>query len=164
MNTKKRTTSLAALFASLLLVLTGCGAVTIPSDPNGTLKEITGGTLRVGVTEFEPWVQLEPGQEPQGVEPDLVREFADARDAGIEWVQGAEHELAEQIKHDKLDIIIGGIASDTPWMKHAGVTKPYVETVDPRGKTVKHVMLVPLGENRFLLTLDKFLQSQQVNV
>lgn len=164
MHTKKRTTSLAALFASLLLVLTGCGAVTIPSDPNNTLKEITGGTLRVGVTEFEPWVQLEPGQEPQGIEPELVREFAAARDADIEWVPGAEHELAEQIKHDKLDIIIGGIASDTPWKTHAGVTKPYAETVDPRGKTVKHAMLVPLGENRFLLALGKFLQSQQIDL
>ena len=42
-------------------------------------------------------------------------------------------------------------------MTHAGLTRPYAESRDERGKLHKHVMLVPMGENAFLLELDKFL-------
>lgn len=139
-----------------LLAVTGCG-LSIPTDPSGTLEDVSGGTLRVGVTESGEWVQLTPGQEPAGIEPDLVRKFASTRDAQPQWTPGSEHELAEDLKNGELDLVIGGLASDTPWSKHAGMTRPYAESTDERGKTIKHVMLVPQGENAFLLALDEFL-------
>lgn len=158
----KRTTSLSALWVALMLALTGCAGNTIPSDPLDTLKEVTGGTLHVGVVDNGQWVKLSPNGEPQGVEPDLVREFAARHDAEIEWNRGAEHELVLDLKHEELDMMIGGFGNDTPWTKHAGKTRPYVETKNERGETVKHVMLTLKGENRFLLELDEFLLSQQI--
>ena len=60
----------------LLLGLTSCG-ITIPQDPEGTLEKVSGGILRVGVSEHAQWVQLPPTGDPQGIEPELVEEFAD---------------------------------------------------------------------------------------
>lgn len=146
-------------------LLAGCG-VSMPADPDGTLQEITGGTIQVGVTaaagEEGNWVQLQPGTEPAGIEPDLVRGFAATREATVEWIGGTEHELVDDLEHGELDLVIGGFADDTPWTKHAGMTRPYMETKDERGKTVKHVMLTPLGENAFLLALDKYLLAQEL--
>ncbi len=73
------------------------------------------------------------------------------------WVLGSERELADGLEHGELDIAIGGFADDTPWVSQAGVTRPYGESLDKHGKTIKHVMLVPPGENSFLLKLDSFL-------
>ncbi|GAB3537045.1 transporter substrate-binding domain-containing protein [Arthrobacter tecti] len=153
----------APLAALLLLTLSGCGTA-IPQDPEGTLEKVSGGTLRVGVSENAEWVQLPPTGDPRGIEPALVEEFADTLDAAIEWVPGAEHELADDLFHGELDMAIGGFGADTPWTKEAGITRPYTETTDERGKTVKHVMLVPLGENAFLLELDQFLLAQEVTL
>lgn len=150
-----------AVLAAVLLVLTGCSS-SYPADPDGTLERVTGGTLRVGVTDNGQWVQLETGNAPQGIEPGLARDFADTLNAHIGWQQGSEHELVQELKHGELDMVIGGIAGDTPWTTHAGLSRPYVETQDERGDTVKHVMLVPLGENAFLLKLDQFLMQQEV--
>jgi hypothetical protein len=54
----KRTTSLSALWIALMLALTGCSSGIIRSDPLGTLKEVTGGTLGVGVVDNGQWVKL----------------------------------------------------------------------------------------------------------
>ena len=147
----------------LLLGLTSCG-ITVPQDPNGTLEKVSGGTLRVGVSENAEWVELPPTGDPVGIEPALVQEFADTLDTSVEWVPGTEHELADDLKHGELDLAIGGFGADTPWIKDAGITRPYTETTDERGKTIRHVMLVPLGENAFLLELDQFLQRQEVQL
>ncbi|WP_028279961.1 ABC transporter substrate-binding protein [Arthrobacter sp. H5] len=144
-----------------LVLLTGCG-MAIPADPDGTLNEVTDGILHVGVTASGEWVELRPGGDPQGVEPALVQDFAKTLDAEIEWVQGSERELAEGLKLGELDLAVGGFADDTPWVTDAGMTLPYAETTDQRGNTIKHVMLTPLGENAFLLNLERFLLEQEV--
>ena len=68
--------------------------------------------------------------------------------------------LAEDLKHGELDLVIGGLNDKTPWEKDAGLTRAYAESVDTRGQGRKHVMLVPKGENAFLLELDRFLASE----
>ena len=79
--------------------------------------------------------------------------------AEIEWVAGTEQVLADELKHGGLDLVIGGLDDKTPWVTHAGTTRPYAESRDGRGSLHKHVMLVPLGENAFLLELDKYLMD-----
>ncbi|WP_026549385.1 transporter substrate-binding domain-containing protein [Arthrobacter sp. Br18] len=143
------------------LAVAGCG-ISIPTDPEGTLDRISGATLRVGVTGSGEWVQLDAGQDPAGIEPDLVRDFAESVDAQPRWIPGSEHELAEDLKNGELDLVIGGLADNTPWSTHAGMTRPYAESTDKRGEAVRHVMLVPRGENAFLLALDRFLLEQKV--
>lgn len=153
--------------AGLLAVVTlatgmaGC-AVSVPRDPDGTLERVAGGNLRVGVTANGKWASLRDGQEPQGIEPALARSFASSISATPEWVTGSEQELTKALKEGELDLVIGGFAADTPWVTHAGTTRPYTESKDAFGKTVKHVFLVPLGENAFLLALDRFLLQQDV--
>ncbi|MDQ0870655.1 ABC-type amino acid transport substrate-binding protein [Arthrobacter sp. V1I9] len=155
----------AALLLVVLLMLTGC-AGTFPADPQGTLKKAQGGTLRVGASMNGDWVRISAetgGQvrdsDVQGTEAELVRDFAAQLGAEVEWVAGSEQVLAEEIKHGGLDLVIGGLDDKTPWVTHAGITRPYVESRDGRGNLHKHVMLVPLGENAFLLELDKFLMA-----
>ncbi len=58
-----------------------------PRDVDGTLERVSGGTLRGGVSEADPWVRLE-GSEPSGVDVELVRRLARELDAAVEWVEG----------------------------------------------------------------------------
>lgn len=161
----RRRGMMAGLLLAALLAFTGC-AGSFPADPAGTLDKAQGGTLRVGASMNGEWVRISADtagdvrhSDVQGTEADLVRDFAAQLGADIQWVAGTEQVLAEEIKHGKLDLVIGGLDDKTPWVTHAGITRPYTESRDERGNLHKHVMLVPLGENAFLLELDKFLMA-----
>jgi len=166
----KRLAAVLALAAAVSVA--GCG--TYPADPSGTLERVAAGTLRVGASENGDWVKFSAasgggqGTQPasprrdedvQGTEAELVRRFAARLGAEIEWVSGTEHVLAEELKHAELDLVIGGLNDKTPWAQHGGLTRVYAESRDSHGALQKHVMLVPLGENAFLLELDKFLME-----
>jgi hypothetical protein len=86
-----------------------------------------------------------------------VRSFASTLDADVAWSSGSEEALVAGLEDGDLDLVIGGLSKDTPWSEEAGMTRPYTESIDRRGDTVKHVMLVPLGENDLLFELDSFL-------
>jgi polar amino acid transport system substrate-binding protein len=122
----------AALLAGLALA--GCQ---YPRDPEGTLGRVEGGTMRVGVVESDPWVEL-GGPEPQGVEPELLRQFAEQLDAEIEWVEGGEEELVAALEGYQLDVVVGGLTRSSPQATQAALTRPYVE--------VQLVLAVPPGE------------------
>ncbi|MFJ6158699.1 transporter substrate-binding domain-containing protein [Pseudarthrobacter sp. NPDC092184] len=156
---------MAGLLLAILMVLSGCGS-SFPADPEGTLERVRGGTLRVGASMNGDWVRITaPGggrlssNDVQGMEAELVKDFAARLGAEIEWVAGTEQVLADELKHGGLDLAIGGLDDKTPWVTHAGLTRPYAESRDGRGSLHKHVMLVPLGENAFLLELDKYLME-----
>ncbi|MEV7575169.1 ABC transporter substrate-binding protein [Pseudarthrobacter sp. NPDC089323] len=148
------------LLLAALLALAGCGT-SYPADPEGTLDRVRGGTLRVGASPNGDWVRLPSGSggaaRVEGKEAELVQRFAERLGADIEWVTGTEQVLADELKHGGLDLVIGGLDDKTPWSTHAGLTRPYTESRDSRGSLHRHVMLVPLGENAFLLELDRFL-------
>ena len=117
---------LAATLAALAVAaLTGCQ---VPQDPDGTLDIVRDGTMRVGVTESDPWVDLADPENPEGVEPELVRQFAERLNAEIDWIDGSEEELIGALKEGQLDLVIGGLTKKTPWKKEAGLTWPYLET------------------------------------
>jgi polar amino acid transport system substrate-binding protein len=220
-------TLLVAVLAALLL--TGCG---IPRDPESTLDRVRGGTLRVGITESEPWTRLEAGQ-PGGVEVELVRRFATELGARVEWVDGSEADLIAALEVRELDLVVGGLTAHTPWQTKAAITRSYATTrmvvavpasqpvpddiaglrvavelgsdaagiledktdaipvrvpdvtqvkgsavavdewlldnLDLRDtgvhlRKVKHVMATPLGENAFLVRLERFLIAHQDQV
>ncbi|NQX13769.1 ABC transporter substrate-binding protein [Microbacteriaceae bacterium VKM Ac-2855] len=139
------------------LLLTGCG---IPSDPDGTLEQVSGDVLTVGATESRERVTSIEGDEATGPEPDLVRAFAATVDADVVFVEGNEAELIDLLERGAIDVAVGGFLDDTPWADRAATTLPYDETVDATGTTRRHVLLAPLGENAFLLALDRFLTEQ----
>ena len=161
----RRRGMMAGLLLAVLMVLSGCGS-SFPADPEGTLERVRGGTVRVGASMNGDWVRINASgsgglssNDVQGTEAELVKDFAARLGAEIEWVAGTEQVLADELKHGGLDLVIGGLDDKTPWVTHAGTTRPYAESRDGRGSVHKHVMLVPLGENAFLLELDKYLME-----
>jgi polar amino acid transport system substrate-binding protein len=144
------------LAALIVTMLTGCG-IAIPTDPDGTLDRVTDGTLRVGVSQSDPWTVTEGTGSPEGTEVDLVEGFAAHLGADIEWTEGGESDLVQELEAGHLDLVIGGFTDATPWESKAAVTQPYAESTSPDGGTARRVMLAPLGENAFLVDLERFL-------
>ena len=134
------------------LFLSACG---LPRDPEKTSQRIAAAhELRVGVTDNRPWTDARAA-EPAGIEPDLVREFAARIGAKVRWTRGSETSLAQALKKRELDIAIGGFDAKTPWKSIAGVSQPFAKSADKK----QHVFLAVPGENRFILTLDRFLSE-----
>lgn len=144
-----RTIGYAGLALAALLPLASCG---LPKDSEGTTERILGSrVLRVGVSENSPWVDGS-GPEPGGIEPELIRNFAKSLGARVEWVRNGETPLLEALEERKLDLVAGGIKSDTPWKGSLGVSQVYLKQGSDR-----HVLLTAPGENQLLLRLDRFI-------
>jgi polar amino acid transport system substrate-binding protein len=148
------------LLAVALTVLLTAGCGTFPADPEDTLQRVTGGILRVGVSPNPPHTEVRGPADPEGSEVVLVRDFAASLPAEIQWTVGGEEMLILALENGDLDLVIGGLTADTPWTKHAAITKPYAEATDPAGEPVKLVMAARLGENAFLLRLERFLRER----
>jgi polar amino acid transport system substrate-binding protein len=177
-------------FAALLVpLLAGCG-LKIPSDPEGTLDRVSGGTLRAGISHNPPWTETGTGTGPTstgpesadtgtgptstgpeaadsgtgtapgGTEAELVRAFAAEHNARVEWVSGGESNLVRQLERGELDLVVGGLTKDSPWSKHAALTRPYLETSNAQGDKEQHVMAARMGENAFLVELERFLSEE----
>lgn len=141
--------------------VTACG-VTVPTDPDGTLDRVRGGELRVGVSPHEPWTVVDPDGTPGGLEVDLVEGFAETLDADVVWTTGGEEELVGDLERGDLDLVVGGLTASTPWTSKAAVTVAYVTVTDPDGRTEGHVMATPMGENAFLVELERYLLDQEM--
>lgn len=115
--------------------------------------------LRVGVSPNDPWIVWSAETEPAGLEADLVRRFAASLDAEVEWSRGAEEALIGQLERGELDMVAVGMTAETPWTEKAAISKPYATVTGPDGSAEEHVLVVPLGENAFLVTLERFLVS-----
>lgn len=153
-----RTRTTALLLAVLSVTMVSCSG--IPADPEGTLERVSGGTLRVGVSHSPPAADVGSG-EPEGAEPDLVREFAESLDAQVTWVEGGEEYLMEALKQGDLELVLGGLTESSPWTDKAALTRPYAESTNRWGDPQKHVFAAPLGENAFLSRLEEFLAGRE---
>jgi polar amino acid transport system substrate-binding protein len=154
---RQRIRQLGTLCAAL--VLTSCG-LEMPADPEDTLERVRGGTLRVGVSPHPPHTVVVPDGPPSGSDVDLAAGFAASIGARPVWVAGGEEPLITALEHGQLELVIGGLTADTPWTEKAAITKPYAKARDSTGKEVELVMAAPMGENAFLMTLERFLVSQ----
>ena len=143
----------SASIITLCVLTAACG---LPRDPGKTSERVASThELRVGVTDNPPWTDASKA-EPTGTEPDLVRRFAASTGARVLWTQGSESALVKALKDHELDIVIGGFDAKTQWSSTAGASQPFVKDAD--GK--KHIVLAAPGENRFILSLDRFLTQQ----
>jgi ABC-type amino acid transport substrate-binding protein len=150
-------------FATAALVLaiglSGC-AMSFPADPDGTLDRVSGGTLRVGLSPNGEWADITDDGTASGLEVRLVEEFAETIDAEVAWVEGGEEQLFSQLHEGALDMVVGGLTDKTPWVNKGAITKPFTEVSTSSG-VEKHVMAAAMGENAFLLALERFLLSQE---
>lgn len=75
----------------------GGGLLRYSGRPEGTLERAAGGTLRVGACHRKnrgpAWTTVR-----SGVEVDLIQEFAAGIDAKVEWHDGGEGSLIEQVQ------------------------------------------------------------------
>jgi polar amino acid transport system substrate-binding protein len=129
--------SAAAALVALAAAVAAPGCE-IPQDPDGTLDRVTGGTMRVGIAEADPWVTLDGGEPSGGVEVELVRRFARELGARVEWVDGSEEELVNAVKEGSLDLVIAGMTQNSRWQQDVAFTRPYAEA--------RIVIGVPPGE------------------
>lgn len=157
MGTPRRAT-LAALLGAAALGLGACTSSGFPADPDGTLDRVSGGTLRAGVVHHPPHVDA-AGAEPAGPEPDLIRSFAAAHGAEVAWTVSGEEALMTALEKGDVDVVAGGLTSQSPWTTHASLTRDYAEAAGPDGEPVKLVMAVPPGENQLLSALEAHLDE-----
>lgn len=155
-STTARSVVAVVLTSAVTTLAAACGGP-IPKDTDGSLARITDGVLRVGVSENPPWTEVYDDGRVDGREVDLVTGFAGAHAADVEWTPGAESELAMAMARGDLDVVVGGLTSDSPWEKEVALTRPYTEEVTPDGDTEKMVMATPLGENALLVALETYL-------
>lgn len=135
--------------AAVLLATGGCD---LPRDPETTLERVTGGTMRVGVSEHDPWVVLE-GEEPAGVEVELVKRFAETIGAEVEWVEGEVEELAGALHVGELDLLVAGLTSSSKISSEGALTHPYLTTqvviATPPGTDLEDVAGVEVAVEEF---------------
>lgn len=144
----------------VLVLLAGCSEQGFPRDPEGSLVRATGGQLYVGVSPNEPHTSVDDDGSVSGSEVRIIEDWAASIDAEVVWTVGSESVLAERIKLGELDVLIGGLASDSPWTTHAAFTRPYAEVPGPDGTPRKLVIATRLGENALLVNLEKFLVDE----
>lgn len=138
----------------------GCG---LPVDPDGTLERASGGVLRVGMSQHEPWTALDGG-ERSGVEVELIEEFAAVLDAEVEWHDGGEEFLIDELHRGELDLVVGGLTEKSPWVDQAALTRPYVVVTGPEGAPEPHVLAARMGENALLVALERFLLERETEL
>ncbi len=125
----------ALLLLACGLMLGGCQ---FPKDPEGTLNKVRDrGTMKVGVTHAEPFVNLD-SIEPTGVEVELMKEFARHLGVEIEWVEGSESQLVELLAGTEIDVMLGGLERQSPLQNEVAFTRPYAN--------VEIVLAVPPAE------------------
>ncbi len=125
---------LVAVAGVVLVSVAGCGW---PRDAEGTLDEVRGGVLRVGITENPPWTRVADDGVAGGAEARLVERLAVRIGARIEWVPGSESTLMAALKGRVLDLVVGGLDARSPWVEQASLTRPYL--------TARTVVAVPPG-------------------
>lgn len=151
-----RTGTAIAMCIGAVLVLAGCG-LHVPADPNGTTARVEGSVLRAGAVP-EPGLVEVVRDEPAGPLVDMVDDFAREHDASVDWTVGGEEMLVTLLEEGELDLVVGGITAQTPWADRAAVTRGYPQLDGADGREI--VMLVPLGENRFLSEVEMFLDEE----
>ena len=145
----------SAVVAGAALVV-GC-TVQVPADPQGTLDRVQGSTLRVGASAEKDIVEpTEQGAE--GSLANLVEKFAIEQQEPVEWQWGSEETLVSELESGELDLVIGGFTDATPWSDRAAVSRGYPEIDHTAERSL--VVLVPLGENRMLSTVEAFLDRE----
>ena len=152
-----------------------CACSLDPADPDGTLDRVRAGTLRVGIAARAPWTDVVRGR-PSGIEATLAEDFARAHGAHVAWVPGETHDLIESLEEHDVDLVVAGLTADSPFADRVALTRPYatvhtlpgspdaVAAATPGAQVEEHVIAAPMGENAFLVALERFLRTQRAAV
>ena len=128
----------------VLLFITGCS---FPKDPEKSFEMALEDSLQVGIVENPPYTSIQ-NNEPTGSEVDIIKNFAKSRNLQIQFIEGSESKLVDDLKKYKIHLVAGGFDKKTIWKKHAGTSATYDS---------QHVFLVPKGENKLLHELETYI-------
>lgn len=151
---------LPSLLLSLVFATTA-GCTRYPADPEHTTDRVRGGVMRVGVIHDPPFTSLRDAPQPRGSEVRMVRALAQSLDARVDWSEGGEDELLDELQHFRLDLVIGGVTPQSPWREHVALSLPYFAH-NREGWLVERVAALPPGENRWQMRVERFQRSPQV--
>jgi polar amino acid transport system substrate-binding protein len=125
------------------LLAAGCD---LPRDPEGTLEEVRGGSLRVGV--------LQGNRYAEQVDRQIVGEIARRLQAQPAFSTAEAHTLFEMLHRGEIHIVIGGIPTNTPFGPDAGLSRPAGPLFQSAGDEDR-VLAVRSGENAFLKLVNE---------
>lgn len=127
------------------LALAGCDR--LPRDPDGTLDRVRAERIfRVGL--------IASGDSPVGAERQRAYLARVARTTGAtpRLKEGASEPLLIELEEGKLDLVIGPLSPESPWVSRVALLEPIGETKAPQ-----HLALTPIarnGENRWIMLLE----------
>jgi ABC-type amino acid transport substrate-binding protein len=133
-----------ALFAALALV--GCDR--LPADPHGTLDRVKSERrFRVGL--------IAAGAAPAGARPQAAFLARIARATGARPVvkQGASEPLLLDLEDGGLDLVVGPLSSESPWLERVALLPSLGAVAGPH-----EVVVTPIarnGENRWIMLLER---------
>ena len=139
----------AFLLCSLALGLAGCD---LPKDPEGTLDEVRGGNLRVGVLPGNP--------EAEGQDREIVAVLAEALRAAPNFRPDDAHALFHSLKEGELDLVVGGLPASTLFVAEAGLSREAGPLFRPDDEE-KRVLAVRQGENGFLVEVNRAIHEHR---
>lgn len=116
--------------------------------------------IRVGVIVQSPWV-IENATHLSGIEIEIINAFAASLDVTPQWHVLSEAQATLLLEQYKLDVVVGGLTEDNPRKNSIAFTRPYLEKNNGQNR---HVMAVPKGENRLMVTLERFLSSHKETI
>lgn len=140
-------------------LISACGR--FPADTEGTLDRAQGGRLRIGVSVNPPFTRADAQGHVDGSEVTLLCGFCATVPTSPSWRVGAEGLLAAALRDGALDVLIGGLDSQSPWKDQIALTRPYRKISTPSGDSRELVMAVRAGENALLVALERFLAEQE---
>ncbi len=128
-----------------VLALAGCDR--LPEDPDGTLDRVKAErSFRVGL--------IATGDSAFGAEEQraYLSRVARATGATPRVREGASEPLLIALEEGKLDLVIGPLSPESPWLSRVALLEPIGET-----RTPQHLALTPIarnGENRWIMLLE----------
>lgn len=128
------------------LALAGCDR--LPRDPDGTLDRVRAErSFRVGL--------IATGDRPigDGRTNAFLARVARATGARPVVKTGASEPLLIELEDGQLDLVVGVLSPESPWLGKVALLRPIGETVAPQ-----HLLLTPIarnGENRWIMLLER---------
>jgi len=130
-----------------------CAALTLaacdrlPMDPDGTLDRVrTERRFRVGLIAAAPQADRRP-------ERAFIARIARATGARPMVKQGASEPLLLDLEDGGLDLVIGPLSSESPWVERVALLEPLGAVPGPH-----EVQVIPIarnGENRWITLLER---------
>lgn len=128
------------------LALAACDR--LPQDPDGTLDRVKAERrFRVGL--------IATGGAPIGAQQEsaFLNRVARATGAAPVLKQGATEPLLLELENGGLDLVVGPLSPESPWVGKVALIRPIGETLEPQ-----HLLLTPIarnGENRWIMLLER---------